>query len=280
MNHKKNVLTIAGSDSSGGAGVQADIKTFEALNVYSASVITSITAQNTLGVHSVFDLPCSLILEQLDAITSDITLSAVKIGMLKRPDYIKAITEKLGHLESIKIVLDPVMVSTSGHSLIVEDAKEALATLLFPLTDLITPNIPEAATLLKKDALWVEQNLNLACMQMLESFSLKAVLLKGGHMLGETCIDTLAIKDIKTKEVHTKTFTYRRIDTVNSHGTGCSLSSAIAAYLAQDISLEKSVELAGSFLQKALLDSQLQDVGKGHGPINHRSGSSTYSLAG
>tara|TARA_R110002072_G_scaffold4280_1_gene30201 strand:+ start:9080 stop:9925 length:846 start_codon:yes stop_codon:yes gene_type:complete len=280
MNYKKNVLTIAGSDSSGGAGIQADIKTFEALNVYSASVITSITAQNTLGVHSVFDLPAKLISEQLDAVFSDIKISAVKIGMLKQPDYINLISKKLSHLGLINIVLDPVMVSTSGHSLIDEGAKETLTTKLFPLTDLITPNIPEAATLLKRDASWLEQNLQLACQQMLESFKLKAVLIKGGHMRGKECIDTLATKDSETQHIQFRTFTYKKIDTVNSHGTGCSLSSAITAYLAQGQSLEHAVELAGYFLQKALQDSNLQAVGKGHGPINHRSGSSTYLLNG
>lgn len=273
MTHKKNVLTIAGSDSSGGAGIQADIKTFEALHVYSASVITSVTAQNTQGVQSVYDLPASFITQQLESVFSDITISAVKIGMLKRTDFIDAIHNILKKQPTLKVVLDPVMVSTSGHSLIDDDAKEALANKLFPLTYLITPNIPEAAVLLERETSWVENNLELACTTLFEKYDLKAVLLKGGHMQGEYCLDTLAVRNKQTHSINKYEFKYKKIDTQNTHGTGCSLSSAITAYLAQDKSLEDAVRLAGVFLQKAILNANLQNVGSGHGPINHSSGS-------
>lgn len=273
MTHKKNVLTIAGSDSSGGAGIQADLKTFEALNVYGASVITSVTAQNTLGVQSVYDLPAKFIAQQLESVFSDIEISAVKIGMLKRTDFINVIHNMLESQPNLKIVLDPVMVSTSGHSLIDEDAKKALAEQLFPLTDLITPNIPEAAVLIDQDASWVEHNLELACTKLFEKYNLKAILLKGGHMQGDHCLDMLAIKNEQTLTIHNHLFNYKKIDTQNTHGTGCSLSSAIAAYLAQGKKLEDAVKLAGLFLQKALLNAKLQNVGHGHGPVNHRSGS-------
>ena len=198
--------------------------------------------------------------------------------MLKRPDFIHIISQKLAKEKHTQIVLDPVMVSTSGHSLIDDDAKQALTAQLFPLTDLITPNIPEAATLLGKDEDWVEKNVHLACKEMLDQYQLKAVLLKGGHMQGDYCIDTLAIKNPKSEQTDIHIFKNKKIDTVNSHGTGCSLSSAIAAYLAQGLSLKDSVESASHFLQKALKDSEFQNVGNGHGPINHRSGASTYLL--
>lgn len=280
MTHKKNVLTIAGSDSSGGAGIQADLKTFEALNTYGASVITSITAQNTLGVQDVYDLPTEIISKQLDSVFSDIKFSAIKIGMLKNQSFIKIIAKKLSNVSPHIIILDPVMVSTSGHNLLDADAITTLTDLLFPLANLITPNIPEAAALLGTDKAWIEENLKEACYKLVETYSLKAVLLKGGHLSGDTCLDTLVwttdnhdqqAKYKNTESLQCTTFEYAKIDTKNTHGTGCTLSSAIAAFMAQGEKLEKAVMHAGEFLQAALRTSDLQNVGSGNGPVNHHS---------
>tara|TARA_R110001592_G_C13161810_1_gene748995 strand:- start:1501 stop:2367 length:867 start_codon:yes stop_codon:yes gene_type:complete len=277
MNHKKNVLTIAGSDSSGGAGIQADIKTFEALNIYSASIITSVTAQNTQGVQQVFDLPDDIVSSQLNSVLSDINFSAVKIGMLKRQSYIEIVARKLQEHSPIIIVLDPVMISSSGHRLLDEDALLSLIKNIFPLASLITPNIPEAATLLGKNTEWIEANLKEACNQLIEKFSLTAVLLKGGHLTGNNCEDTLAsvtqkndnstLKSSNSIQYHT--YKYPKSLTNNTHGTGCTLASAITAFLAQDFPLETAVQYAGEFLQIALSTANLQNVGNGFGPLNH-----------
>lgn len=286
MTHKKNILTIAGSDSSGGAGIQADLKTFEALNTYGASVITSITAQNTLGVQDVYDLPTEIISKQLDSVFSDIQFSAIKIGMLKNQAFIKVIANKLKEVSPQIIILDPVMVSTSGHALLDNDAMQSLTENLFPLSTLITPNLPEAAALLGKGQAWVAKNLKQSCSELIEAYSLKAVLLKGGHLEGDTCIDTLAtlnrtdIQQVTSNEntVEFRTFTYKKIATKNTHGTGCTLSSAIAAFMAKGNTLEKSIAYAGEFLQQALSTSDLQKVGRGNGPVNHHSGSISSAI--
>jgi hydroxymethylpyrimidine/phosphomethylpyrimidine kinase len=270
MNHKKNVLTIAGSDSSGGAGIQADLKTFEALNTYGASVITSITAQNTLGVQAVYDLPADFVAQQLDSVFSDIEFSAIKIGMLKNQSLINTIADKLKQNKTELIILDPVMVSTSGHSLLDKDAMLSLTSQLFPLAHLITPNIPEAAALLDTEQHWVEENLQQACTMLIETYSLKAVLLKGGHLSGDYCLDTLASRSNKGS-IEYSTYKHTKIKTQNTHGTGCSLSSAIAAFMARGESLEKAVSSASKFLQAALRTSDLQNVGTGNGPVNHHS---------
>lgn len=267
MNHKKNVLTIAGSDSSGGAGIQADIKTFEALNTYSASVITSVTAQNTQGVQKIFDLPDDIVSSQLNSVFSDITFSAVKIGMLKKQSYIEIVARKLKEYSPI-VVLDPVMISSSGYRLLDENALLSLIHNIFPLTSLITPNIPEAACLLEQKEAWVEGNLKESCKRLIEKFSLEAVLLKGGHLSGAYCKDTLALKN-HTNMIQYHTFEHPKQLTQNSHGTGCTLASAIAAFLAKDFPLEKAVKYAGEFLQIALSANNLQNVGHSNGPLNH-----------
>lgn len=271
MNHKKNVLTIAGSDSSGGAGIQADLKTFEALNLYGASVITSITAQNTCGVQEVYDLPDWIVSSQLESVLSDIAFSAIKIGMLKTKDYIHIVANRLAALK-IPIVLDPVMMSSSGRRLLDQEATSCMIDFLFPLTTLITPNIPEAAILLKKDEKWVMSHLRETATQLLTDYPLNAVLLKGGHLDSNNCIDTLAVKDYsfeKVTKVKIKQLSYPRLSSINTHGTGCTLASAISAYLAQGNPLECSIEMAGQFLQQALKTANLQSVGKGTGPLNH-----------
>ncbi len=280
MNHKKNVLTIAGSDSSGGAGIQADIKTFEALNTYSASVITSVTSQNTLGVQNVFDLPDEIIESQLESVFSDIRFSAVKIGMLKKQSYIELVAKKLKAHNPMFIVVDPVMVSSSGHKLLDENAIISMTKHIFPKASLVTPNIPEAAVLLNKKPSWIEGNLKEACRRLINKYSLKAVLLKGGHLTGNHCEDTLAYtkpsskvtKPCSPELIKYQSYHYPKISTQNSHGTGCTLSSAIAAFMAQDYPLEMAVRQAGSFLQTALLGANLQAVGSGTGPLNHHAG--------
>tara|TARA_R110001592_G_scaffold248308_1_gene510608 strand:+ start:83852 stop:84700 length:849 start_codon:yes stop_codon:yes gene_type:complete len=281
MNHKKNVLTIAGSDSSGGAGIQADIKTFEALNTYSATVITSVTAQNTLGVQHVFDLPDDIIAHQLDSVFSDITFSAVKIGMLKKQSYIEIVAKKLRAYAPLITVLDPVMVSSSGHRLLDENAVLSMTQELFPLVTIVTPNIPEAAALLNKQPAWIEANLKEACKALIETFSLNAVLLKGGHLKGSTCEDTLALitqnnhaNSSSAKKIKYITYPYQKIVSSNTHGTGCTLASAIAAYMVQNITLEVAVKNAGTFLQSTLNAAHLQKVGSGTGPLNHHAVSS------
>lgn len=269
MNHKRNVLTIAGSDSSGGAGIQADIKTFEALNVYGASVITAVTSQNTLGVQSVYELPVAVLESQLQAVFADIEFSAIKIGMLKSTEHIQALAEILKTYTPPDIVLDPVLISTSGFRLQDETATQTLIDVLFPLTTLITPNIPEAAYLLKREQDWVSHHPAEACKLLIRTFSLNAVLLKGGHTENQYCIDTLAHKNSDSANIEIASYPYQKQDISNTHGTGCTLASGIAAFLANGYDLTSAVESAGKFLQLALKNSDRQKVGKGIGPLNH-----------
>jgi hydroxymethylpyrimidine/phosphomethylpyrimidine kinase len=271
MNHKKNVLTIAGSDSSGGAGIQADIKTFEALNVYSASVISAITAQNTLGVSSVYELPAAVFSSQLDCVLSDIDFSAVKIGMLKSAEQVHIVTEYLKKHPVKNIVLDTVMISSSGHRLQDESATSAMIDALFPISTLITPNIPEAASLLKKDTSWVSLHTVEACELLMHNFSLNAVLLKGGHAEEYFCTDVLAFRTAdEAGNIKIESFRYKRQPVQDTHGTGCTLSAAIAACLAQEMNLIDAIRASGKFLQTALKNAHWQRTGKGIGPLNHR----------
>jgi hydroxymethylpyrimidine/phosphomethylpyrimidine kinase len=274
MNHKKNVLTVAGSDSSGGAGIQADIKTFEALNVYGASVISAITSQNTLGVHDLFVLPDNVFGSQLEAVFSDIQFAAVKTGMLSSPQQILILTNILKERAQENIVVDPVMLSSSGYRLQEKAATDMMCKLLFPLSKLVTPNIPEAASLLEREVDWVKRHPVRACHDLIAAFDLNAVLLKGGHSGQTECTDNLVFKD-KSANSHLKetSFTYQKQARRHTHGTGCTLASAIAAYLAQGADLTGAVDKAGQFLQTALNYSNTQDVGKGTGPLNHRAGS-------
>lgn len=254
----KKVLTIAGSDSGGCAGIQADLKTFCAHGVFGASAITAITAQNTQGVRAIEDISPDIIKAQIDAVLEDIGADAVKIGMLSTPQTIEAVSHSLRKHRPGNIVLDPVMVSTSGHDLLSADAKESLIKLMFPLAFLITPNIPEANCLTGlhiKDIAGMEE----AARKLFESCSCH-VLVKGGHSAAEA-VDVLY--DGKTF----RHFASRRIDTKNTHGTGCTLSSAIAANLALGYSLEESVKRAKEYITLAIEHSL--DIGKGCGPVNH-----------
>jgi hydroxymethylpyrimidine/phosphomethylpyrimidine kinase len=255
-------LTIAGSDSSGGAGIQADIKTFSALGVYSASVITNITAQNTCAVHSVHSLPLNVIEAQLRAVFDDLDISCVKIGMLNTVNTINLVHKILQEYCPTYIILDPVMISSSGKQLIETAAIEALKTTLFPISTLITPNIPEAATLLDTDQAQSKSDMY-QTLKRLERFGSKAVLLKGGHLIGDQCVDLL-LENGKTHE-----FSQNKLNTNNTHGTGCTLSSAISANLALGYSIKDAVSNANIYLHNAIKQADTLNIGHGSGPVHH-----------
>jgi hydroxymethylpyrimidine/phosphomethylpyrimidine kinase len=255
-------LTIAGSDSGGGAGIQADIKAMSANGVYAASVLTALTAQNTLGVTAIHDVPADFVTAQIDAVFSDIDVSAVKIGMLSQPATIEAVASGLRKWRPRFVVLDPVMVATSGAALIADEAVEVLVRELFPLATLVTPNMQEGARLTGQsvaidDARMVEQA------RAILALGANAVLLKGGHATGPLSRDLLLDSIAETW------FEAPRIETRNTHGTGCSLSSAIAANLAKGVALPDAVHEAKHWLTGALREADRLQVGQGHGPVNH-----------
>ncbi|KQO60138.1 MULTISPECIES: bifunctional hydroxymethylpyrimidine kinase/phosphomethylpyrimidine kinase [unclassified Methylobacterium] len=257
-------VTIAGSDSSGGAGIQADLKTFAALKVYGASIITALTAQNTLGVQAIHDVPADFIAAQIDSVFSDLDVKAVKIGMLSKPAVIEAVAAGLSrHASRIPIVLDPVMVATSGDRLISDEAVDAMRRHLLPLADLVTPNLPEAATLIESP---VAQSENEAVVQgrKLLAMGARAVLIKGGHAEGTESVDHLMSTDGTLRR-----FASARVDTRNTHGTGCTLSSAVAAGLARGLSLTEAVTQAKRYVTAAIAASNSVTVGRGHGPVHH-----------
>jgi hydroxymethylpyrimidine/phosphomethylpyrimidine kinase len=255
-------LTIAGSDSSGGAGIQADLKTFAALGVYGASVITALTAQSTKGVSAIHPVPADFVTAQLDAVFSDLDIGAVKIGMVADAAIIHAIAAALKRVRPKAVVLDPVMVATSGDRLLAAEAVDALRTRLIPLADIITPNLPEAAALLSesvaRSAVAIE-----AQGRRLLAFGSRAVLIKGGHGEGPDSSDYLITAD------SLETLTAPRIATQNTHGTGCSLSSAIASSLAKGENLVTAVRNAKAFVSAAIASADRFSVGHGHGPIHH-----------
>ena len=255
-------LTIAGSDSSGGAGIQADLKTFAALGVYGASVITALTAQNTKGVTGIHQAPADFVTVQIDAVFSDLAVGAVKIGMVAEPQVIGAIAAGLAKWQPRHIVLDPVMVATSGDRLLKADAVEGLRRKLIPLASLITPNLPEAAALLDEQMAATEAAVADQGRRLL-GLGARAVLIKGGHGHGDQSIDYLVT------EAGTVTLPVPRIATRNTHGTGCSLSSAIAAGLAKGQDLQTAVRNAKAWVSAAIAAADRFSVGHGHGPIHH-----------
>ena len=255
-------LTIAGSDSGGGAGIQADLKTFAALGVYGTSAITALTAQNTLGVQGVFDVPADFVRRQLTSIFDDFEVGAVKIGMISRPDTIEVVADELARRRAPAIVLDPVMVATSGDRLTSDEAMRALRTVLFPLARLITPNIPEAAALLRSKPAETEAAMEEQARELLE-FGPAAVLVKGGHGTGPESVDLLV-------DGHgTHRFAAPRHRTRHTHGTGCTLSAAIAALLVSGKDLCSAVEGAKRFVTNAIAAADSLDVGHGAGPLHH-----------
>jgi hydroxymethylpyrimidine/phosphomethylpyrimidine kinase len=255
-------LTIAGSDSSGGAGVQADLKTFAALGVYGASVITALTAQNTRGVSGIHQVPADFVTAQIDVVFSDLAVKAVKIGMVAQLATIDAIAAGLARWSPKHIVLDPVMVATSGDRLLAAEAVEALRRKLIPRACLITPNLPEAAALLEEPVASNEAAIEGQGKRLL-SMGCPAVLIKGGHGQGAESIDYL-IRPSGTIALATP-----RIATENTHGTGCSLSSAIAAGLAKGEDMEAAVRHAKAWVSAAIAAADQFSVGHGHGPIHH-----------
>jgi hydroxymethylpyrimidine/phosphomethylpyrimidine kinase len=255
-------LTIAGSDSSAGAGIQADLKTFAAFGVYGASVITALTAQNTLGITGIHQVPAQFVTAQIDAVFGDLDVKAVKIGMVAQRPVIDAIVAGLTRWSPQHVVLDPVMIATSGDRLLAPDAIEALRIKLIPRAEIITPNLPEAAALLDEQIASSESQIESQGKRLL-GMGCGAVLIKGGHGKGAESIDYLI------READVVALAAPRIATKNTHGTGCSLSSAIAAGLAKGDDLETAVRSAKSWISTAIAAADRLSVGHGHGPIHH-----------
>lgn len=255
-------VTIAGSDSGGGAGIQADLKTFSALKVYGASVITALTAQNTQGVQAIHDVPADFIAAQMDSVFSDLKVDAVKIGMLSQVGVIETVAAGIERHGISRVVLDPVMVAASGDRLLSEDAIAALRNVLLPHAAIVTPNLPEAAAILGEDIAQDEETMRDQGRRIL-AMGPSAVLIKGGHGSGAESTDLL----IESTNVHR--FPAPRIATKNTHGTGCTLSSAIAAKLAQGSTLHPAVEAAKAYISAAIAAGRNLDIGQGHGPVHH-----------
>lgn len=256
------VLTIAGSDSSGGAGIQADLKTFSALGVYGASVITALTAQNTQGVSAIHTPPASFITAQCDAVFSDLNIHAVKLGMLANAEIIHACAAALQRWQPPYVVLDTVMISKSGHNLLAPEAVSALRETLLPLADLLTPNLPEAAALLDTAPATTVDDM-MAQGKALLDLGAKAVLMKGGHLSGRESPDYL----IQAEGIHC--FTGMRLPTHHTHGTGCTLSAALAALRPQHDNWVDTVAAAKSYLNGALAQADCLAIGHGIGPVHH-----------
>jgi hydroxymethylpyrimidine/phosphomethylpyrimidine kinase len=255
-------LTIAGSDSSGGAGIQADLKTFAALEVYGASVITALTAQNTLGVEAVLTVPPEFVRAQMRTVASDLSVNAIKIGMLGTRAIIEAVAAGLEDFAGVPVVLDPVMVAESGDSLLEPDAVEALSSVLMPLAGVITPNLAEAAKLLGQTQARNETEMAAQARELREAGA-KAVLIKGGHAEGENAVDILVDEEGELR------LEALRALTRNTHGTGCTLSAAIAAELAKGASLKAAVQSAKTYVTAAIHAADELSIGKGSGPVHH-----------
>jgi hydroxymethylpyrimidine/phosphomethylpyrimidine kinase len=260
MRKLARVLTIAGSDSGGGAGIQADLKTFQAFDVYGMSVITSVTAQNTQEVRSVYNISPVVIADQIDMVVSDIGVDAVKVGMLSNADIIKVVAKKIFEHKLQNVVLDPVMVAKSGCFLLQKGDEEYLIKELLPQVELVTPNIPEAEIISNSKIKDLEDMKQAA--REINKLGVNSVLIKGGHLPGTEIIDLLFYNG--------KFFVYRsrRVETQNTHGTGCTLSSAIAASLADGYNLQEAVDRARNYVYKAIKNAP-DNIGKGHGPLYH-----------
>ena len=256
------VLSIAGSDSGGGAGIQADLKTFSALGCYGMTAITAITAQNTQGVRAIHGVPPDMLRAQIDAVVEDIGVDAVKIGMLHSPEVVAVVADALRRHHLPHVVLDPVMVATSGDRLMADETVQVLVRELFPLATVVTPNLDEAALLLGRPIPGIEA-LDGAARALL-ALGAPAVLLKGGHLPGDEVVDVLVLPDRTLQHLRSP-----RIATHNGHGTGCTLSSAIAAHLALGQALPEAVALARAYILGAIQAGAAVRTGKGHGPLNH-----------
>ena len=263
MKKYNRVLTIAGSDSGGGAGIQADIKAISAMGCYAASAITAITVQNTLGVQAVHPVPLEILEGQIDAVLSDIGADAIKIGMLHSSEVVNLVAKMIEKYEIRNVVLDPVMVSTSGHRLIEEDAVEVIKTRLMPLARVITPNVPEAE-ILAGCSISSEDDFDEIARKLSENTGI-SVLLKAGHLSGDNLVDYFynaedaTMTKLPSKRVHTR----------NTHGTGCTLSSAFAAALAKGEDLTAAAVSAKKYIEQAIISGADYEIGGGHGPVNH-----------
>lgn len=264
MKHYNRVLTIAGSDSGGGAGIQADIKTIQSLRCYAASAITAVTVQNTMGVASVFPIPADVVAAQIDAVLGDIGADAIKIGMLQSKDTVRGVAACLKHHRIRNVVLDPVMVSTSGKQLLEEDAISVMQAELFPLVRVITPNIPEAELLLGSGTITTPEDMEKAAKALSEKYGV-SVLLKAGHAIGDQLVDYF--HDSEHDELLPLPST--RVSTPNTHGTGCTMSSAFASYLAMGKSLKEAARGAKAYINQAIIAGADYEIGHGHGPVKH-----------
>lgn len=260
--HYPRVLSIAGSDSGGGAGIQADLKTFSALGCYGMTAITAITAQNTVGVRAIHGVPPDMVKAQIQAVLDDIGVDAVKIGMLHSPEIVDVVAWAIDHYRLERVVLDPVMVATSGDRLIAPETVQVLVGQLFPRAAVVTPNLDEAALLLQRDIRAVDA-LDEAASDLLK-LGAQAVLLKGGHLTGDQVVDLLAPSHGARQRLSSP-----RIASRNVHGTGCTLSSAIAAHLALGLPLTSAVEQARAYILAAIEAGARVQTGHGHGPLNH-----------
>lgn len=257
-----SVLTIAGFDGSGGAGIQADIKTISALGCYATSVLTALPVQNTRGVRNIFPIPVEAVAEQIEAVLDDVFPDAIKIGMVHTPELVETIVQTLDKYKKVPIVFDPVMVATSGHRLIEEETIQTIIEMLFPIADLITPNMDEAAILAKMEVKTLAQ-MQLAGAKI-KTLNCKNILLKGGHQTTSK-LTTLFLDE----DNQTHTFETEKSETNNTHGSGCTLSSAIASYLAQKKPLLDAVAMAQTYTYHAIKNGKDVQTGKGNGPLNH-----------
>lgn len=253
-------LSIAGSDSGGGAGIQADVKTISALGSFAITVITALTAQNTLGVQDVLAVPMDFVRKQLDSVFDDFDICSVKIGMVHNAELVRVIAEVLKD-KNLPIIFDPVMVSSSGHRLIDEDTIDAIRTHLLPIATLITPNLDEAAVLSNRKIETVEDMY--AAGPLIQKSGVQNILLKGGHLQSEVLTNLLFLGN------EVIPYKSNRIESMNMHGTGCTLSSAIATFVGQGFGLKNAVEQGQLYIQKAIVSAINLKVGKGYGPLNH-----------
>lgn len=259
-------MTIAGSDPSGGAGLQADLKTFSALGVYGCAVVTALTAQNTRGVSDVWALPEGSVASQIASVLEDVPVAAIKLGMLLNRQVVDEVADQLETVPQLPVVCDPVMVATSGDRLLRDDAVTAIIQRLFPRAALITPNTAEAAVLLGVEEAKTEADLSAQAAELLQ-LGHAAVLLKGGHLQGPEAVDVLVWRE--EDSIREQVFRSPRIDTRNTHGTGCTLAAAVAAGLAKGLDLSTAVAEAKRFISEAIAHADELNVGSGAGPVNH-----------
>lgn len=257
------IVSIAGSDCSGGAGIQADIKTISALGGYAATVITALTAQNTMGVSGIYPVPSAFVTQQIQAVMEDICPSSMKIGMINHVEIVESIAQAINQYQPQHVVLDPVMVSTSGCKLISDEAITAITRQLIPITEIITPNLSETEILTGIHA--HDQETMCQAAKILLSQGCKAALIKGGHLEGNRMCDLLLTQESETPYL----FEAPKVESKNTHGTGCSLSSAIATFLALETPLPVAVEKAKEYVYQGIMAGKDVQIGNGHGPLNH-----------